>query len=253
MSHEDKLLHFSKRLPSEQPTPAIPGDAEFDQYAENYSSALALGILVTGEELNYFARSRVQWLDAQLRKLGVRPAVMVDYGCGTALAAPFFLDILGVQSFIGLDVSLKSLDTARETDGSERATFMLVDDYKPTGQADLVFCNGVFHHIPRAERPAAVNYVYRMLKPGGIFAFWENNPWNMGTFVVKHLTPLDRDARLLPPPAARRLLYTGGFAIVQTDYLFFFFRFMRRLRRFEPHLVRCPVGAQYLVLARKPL
>jgi hypothetical protein len=25
---------------------------------------------------------------------------------------------------------------------------------------------------------AAVDYVYRSLRPGGLFAFWENNPWN---------------------------------------------------------------------------
>jgi SAM-dependent methyltransferase len=60
------------------------------------------------------------------------------------------------------------------------ASFFTLSGYQPAGQADLAFCNGVFHHIPLEERAEAVAYVYRSLRPGGLFAFWENNPVEPG-------------------------------------------------------------------------
>ena len=110
----------------------------------------------------------------------------------------------------------------------------------------------MFHHIPPAEREAAVAYVHGALRPGGIFALWENNPWNPGTRLVMRRIPFDRDAETLSAPATRRLLRAGGFEIERTDFLFVFPRPLRALRPLERRLARAPLGAQYLVLARKP-
>ena len=115
----------------------------------------------------------------------------------------------------------------------------------------MVFCNGVFHHILPAERAAAVDYIFHNLRPGGIFAFWENNPWNPGTRYVMSRIPFDRDAITLSPPTARRLLCDGGFEIERTDFLFLFPRALGWLRGIEPLVCRLPLGAQYQVLARK--
>ena len=38
--------------------------------------------------------------------------------------------------------------------GSERAHFLLFDHYQPNASLDLVYCNGVFHHIPPQARAA---------------------------------------------------------------------------------------------------
>jgi len=43
---------------------------------------------------------------------------------------------------------------------------------------DLAYCNGVFHHIAPDARPEALAMIRDALKPGGLFAFWENNAWN---------------------------------------------------------------------------
>jgi hypothetical protein len=89
------------------------------------------------------------------------------------------------------------------------------------------------------------------LRPGAIFAFWENNPWNPGTRYVMRRVPFDRDAVTLSPPEARRWLRSAGFEILRTDFLFIFPRPLRWLRRLEPILSRAPLGGQYQVLCRK--
>ena len=122
--------------------------------------------------------------------------------------------------------------------------------YFPQQDLDLVFCNGVFHHIPVAERPQAVDFVYRCLRPGGLFAIWENNPWNpLHAFAMKH-SEIDKNAIPLPPPEARRLV-DSEFSVMRTDYLFFFPGSFSWVRPLEKWLIKVPLGAQYQVLARK--
>jgi SAM-dependent methyltransferase len=128
---------------------------------------------------------------------------------------------------------------------------MAIDEYRPMGTIDLAFCNGVFHHIPLNRRDEAVSYIRDALRPGGMFAFWENSPWNPGTRYVMSRIPFDRDAITLTPPEARTLLARNGFEIVRTDFLFVFPRVLSWLRVLEPHLSSLPLGAQYQILARR--
>jgi SAM-dependent methyltransferase len=122
----------------------------------------------------------------------------------------------------------------------------------PDGAIDLAFCNGVFHHIPLEQRDAALGYICSSLRPGGLFSFWENNPWNPGTRYVMSRIPFDRDAIKISPTEARGLLRKNGFEIVRTDFLFFFPNFLKVLRWTEQALAGIPLGGQYQVLCRKP-
>ena len=232
-------------------TPLESTKATFDEYASNYDAALAEGISVSGEGKEYFAKGRIQWLARCLDEMGERPANVMDYGCGTGSAAPYFFESLKVRSLVGLDTSVESLKIATRNYGSEHIQFLPFREYVPRGELDLVFCNGVFHHIPINERHRAVDYLRRSLRPGGIFAFWENNPWNPGTRIVMKRIPFDRDAITLSAPEARRLLREGGFEVMRTDFLFIFPRVLRSLRSIEPLVSRLPLGAQYQVLCRK--
>ncbi|MGH9823701.1 MAG: class I SAM-dependent methyltransferase, partial [Blastocatellia bacterium] len=166
----------------------------FDAYASNYDDAINSGLSVSGENREYFARMRVEWLARSLKRLGEKPATAIDFGCGVGSAAPFLLDCLGLESYWGIDTSAESIVVARESSSDARACFYEFHDFKSDGTADLVFCNGVFHHIPVSERPGAVDYILSSLKPGGLFAFWDNNPWNPGTQYVMSRIPFDRDA-----------------------------------------------------------
>jgi SAM-dependent methyltransferase len=224
----------------------------FDGYAENYDVALARGLSVSGEEKEFFAQRRIEWLRDCLRDYTAPVVRLMDFGCGTGSSSQLFFDILGVDYFVGTDQSSKSLEVARREHGSKRARFFLFDEHRPCGQFDLVFCNGVFHHIPPLDRVNAIDYVLRSLRPGGLFAFWENNPWNPGTRYVMSRIPFDRDAIALSPPEARNLLRLGGFDIIRTDFLFIFPRILRWCRRVEPFCSQLPLGAQYQILCRKP-
>jgi trans-aconitate methyltransferase len=179
----------------------------FDAYAANYDDALARGLSISGEDQAYFARKRVAWLVRCLRRLSVTPESIMDFGCGTGSALPFFLSMLRATAIIGVDLSLESLKIAQQTYGTERAHFLHLDHYRPQQKLDLVFCNGVFHHIPLSEQASAIDYILRSLRSGGIFALWENNPWNLGTRYVMSRIPFDRDATMLSASKARLPLY----------------------------------------------
>jgi len=182
--------------------------------------------------------------------MGVRPKRILDYGCGTGSTAKLFLELLQPDSVIGIDSSIKSVALARQAQ-SERAQFFVNSDFGPKQDIDLAYCNGVFHHIVPKDRAAALDHIARSLRPDGLFAFWENNPWNPGTRYVMSRIPFDRDAIMLAPNSARLLLRSRGFRTLRTDFLFFFPRSLRFVRPIEPLFSGFPLGGQYQILCRR--
>jgi SAM-dependent methyltransferase len=230
--------------------PADEGKPEFDKSAPTYEALFQPWLRIAGSSREYFARSRLTWLSYRLDEREIAPRRVMDFGCGTGMSLPLLADILHAKQVIGLDTSEVSLAVAHESVGSRPVELATPAKYVPQQDLDLVFCNGVFHHIPVAERPGAVDYVYRCLRPGGMFALWENNPWNpIQAFAMKH-SEIDNNAIPLPPPESRRLV-ASEFSVIRTDYLFFFPGYFGWLRPLEKWLIKVPLGAQYQVLARK--
>jgi SAM-dependent methyltransferase len=225
--------------------------SEFDDYAGSYDSALNRGLSLSGESKEYFAHARVRWLAARLSDLGVQAPHILDYGCGTGGTSPELLEQLHARMVVGVDASRESLDVARRVHADPRLQFKNIIDLEPSGQFEIVYCNGVFHHVEPDQRLDALGYVHRSLSKGGYFGFWENNPWNPGTWLVMRRIPFDRDAKPLSPPHARRLLTRAGFDVLRTDFLFLFPRVLSALRPLEARFARFPAGAQYMVLCRK--
>jgi trans-aconitate methyltransferase len=226
---------------------------QFDDYTESYEAALNQGLSATGEARDYFARRRVEWLSRCLRQLSEQPRFVMDYGCGDGSSTQILREMVRADVVVGADTSGRSLDLARRAYAGTHSRFVDLTEYEPREALDLVYCNGVFHHIPLTERPRAVNYIWCSLRPGGLFALWENNPWNPGTRYVMSRIPFDRDAVTLSPPEAGSLLRRGGFHVLRVDSLFLFPRLLKSLRWIEPLLSRIPLGGQYQVLCRKPL
>ena len=224
--------------------------AEFDKFAAAYRECVNSTLGPAGEDSDYFARGRVDWLKRILAgELNIR--TVMDYGCGVGLGTPHLFTLPSVEALIGIDVSEESLKQARANFSGEGVRFASLADYQPAAEVDLVVCCGVFHHIPLESRPEAVQFIYNSLRPGGWLAFWEHNPWNPGVVYIMNNSPIDQDAIRVNPHRARRMLRAAGFSLVRTDYLFFFPGFLGSLRFLEPALSRFPVGGQYLVLARK--
>lgn len=224
--------------------------AEFDSHAESYDEDLQHSLKVTGEDKNYFCRGRIQWLGRRLLASGWRADAVLDFGCGTGSATPFVYEFLGATHLVGADVSAASLERARREFGSERAHFQDTLSL-PESSVDVAFCNGVFHHIPPDERQACLQQVHASLRPGGIFALFENNPWNPATRYVMSRCVFDRDAITLAPPESRRRMREAGFEILETRYLFIFPAPLKALRFLEAPLSAVPLGGQYVVLGRK--
>jgi SAM-dependent methyltransferase len=223
----------------------------FDQYAEDYDAALEQGISVSGEDKEFFAKARVEYLAKRISKYGHSPSKIVDFGCGTGSATTFFLKNFPEASILGVEISYKSIEIARNRNKSERVHFALSNSQWADGSFDLVFCNGVFHHIRPEFRIEALASVSRALKPNGLFCFWENNPWNPGTRIVMSRIPFDRDAQTISPVSARRLLVKAQFQILETSSCFYFPRFLSLLRPFEFLLSHLPLGAQYQIIAQR--
>lgn len=234
--------------------PDVPGSSSaFDGVGDDYEAQLQRGVVLSGEDSSYFARERLVWLKRRLDETGRPVTDALDFGCGRGSATRLAKDILGAISVVGVDASRVLLDIANRHFAADDVRFTHRDDFAPAGQFDLVFCNGVFHHIAPADRPAALQTIWHSLRPGGTFALFENNPWNPGTRWVMSRIPFDRDAILLSPRGARRLLRGADLDPVDTDFLFFFPRFARWFRRSERWLAGVPLGAQYLVLCRRPV
>ena len=223
----------------------------FDEYAVAYEGALANAIAPSGEGREYFAAGRVAWLNRCLIGAREKPRELLDFGCGDGATTPLLLAGLYAESATGIDVSAKSLAIARKNHATPRVRFESIAEFHTSGRIDLAYCNGVFHHIALIHRAEALALVNRALRRGGLFSFWENNPWSLATRYVMSRCVFDRDAITLTPPEARHLLQSGGFEILRTDFRFIFPRVLRALRKMEDFLYRLPIGTQYQILCRK--
>lgn len=227
-----------------------PMGSQFDQYAKNYNEVVDSALAATGEGKDYFASARVGWIAQHLKRFELSPTVLLDYGCGNGANAELLIRTLKLESLIGVDVSEKSIEEARRG-APAGALFATLAERLPREEADIAYCCGVFHHIPPEERPAALEYVYRSLKNGGVFTFFEHNPWNPGTRHIMANCEFDEDAITISPREAVAVLRCAGFEILGREFLFFFPRWLSAFRRLEPALAKVPLGGQYVVLARK--
>ncbi len=223
----------------------------FDAYAAQYEQTLNTGLKISGEAPEYFARRRIEWTRHVLLDKS-QPRRVLDFGCGVGLAVPLLHEVIQPEFVCGFDPSQAAVERARDELGNTNTQFTATCDQISVGGFDLAYCNGVFHHILPKDRPEALQTVYRSLRPGGWFAIWENNPWNLGTRYVMSRIPFDRDADVISPMACRKMLSTAGFRVVRSDAWFLFPRMLGWLRPIERLLYWLPLGAQYLILAQKP-
>ena len=223
----------------------------FDAYASKYDKELQKGLLLTGEDKTYFARRRVQWIAKLLGNELLNIRYGIDYGCGIGDTAPILSEILGLEKVIGMDISHQALEKAKKKYFSPNIQFIHPSENIPEGKIDLLYCNGVFHHIPNRNHLETLNFFNHLLRKDGILAFWENNPWNLGTRLAMKLVPFDKGAKLLWPAQAKKNIQLSRFDVFNESYLFIFPKIMQFFRRVEPLLARLPIGGQYLILAKK--
>ena len=224
---------------------------EFDAYADDYESALGQGLAVSGEGREFFAHGRLAFLRDCLRERGPAPARVMDFGCGTGTSVPIIRELFRAETIVGVDESARSIERAAAKHAAPGVTFSVSDGFVAQANFDLVYTSGVFHHVPVPQRPATFAFLRDALRPGGLLAVWENNPWSLPARYVMSRIPFDRDAVMLSARRVRQLARAQGFRVLRTDYLFIFPAALRRLRPLELMARRAPLGAQYQVLCAK--
>ena len=232
---------------------------EFDRHAASYDGGLDNPVKrMMGRDADQFIAVKARWLlrrERGLRDGGLR---LLDYGCGAGDLMRV-LAALGAQgSFSGCDVSGGMLAEADKRwprrlgpppalarqDGA-RTPFA-------DGQFDVATISAVLHHVPVAGRAAVYAELGRVVKPGGRIYVFEHNPRNP---LVRHViarTPIDANAILLDAREVQDGLLGSGRYELETDYLMFMPPGLPWLGFVDRALAWLPLGAQYVVAARKP-
>jgi len=235
-----------------------PADQDQDPFGaadlDSYDSDLNQGLSLSGEGKDYFASGRLEQVAHRLSSHEIPPpARILDYGCGPGNATLSLSERWPQATVVGVDTSESLVAVARANAAGRSQCRFDTPDTLPADQLfDLVYCNGVFHHIPVAERQGVLAWIYARMAPGAVFALWENNSWNPGTRWVMRRIPFDRDAVLLSPRYAVRMLRKAGYESMAYDFAFIFPKCLKALRPLERFLCKLPLGAQYQVVCRKP-
>lgn len=228
--------------------------ATFDTSAAIYTEQLEKGISLSGESADYFVEGRVQFLANYLEHhMPLHALQVLDFGCGVGNACGTLREQLRALRVTGIDCSTKSIDIAQRRYADSVVYDWAVDGHSiAPASMDVVYTSGVFHHIEPEQRQAELKSIFGWLKPGGYLALFENNPWNLGTKWVMSRIAFDADAQCLTPVETRKRLAAAGFEVHETRSLFYFPRFLSFLRPLEGLLSPIPLGAQYVVMAKRP-
>lgn len=217
-----------------------------------YDSLLNQGLRLSGESRQYFAKCRVEHL-IQFISDGPAPSRILDFGCGTGDTSALLAAKFAGAEVIGVDSSEAVIASANERFGGRRVRFAPVSRMPGIGTFDLAYMNGVLHHISPTSRLMAMYDIAERLRPGGHLMIFENNPFSPAARWVMRRIPFDREAILVWPHEAARLIRDVGLLTPhRTRYFFIFPRALRLLRPFEARLSGLPFGAQYLVIGRRP-
>jgi SAM-dependent methyltransferase len=223
------------------------------EYLSGYKDDVNHAIAFSGLDMDMFARGRIADMVDLLRlhsDVAPEAASCLDIGCGLAVSHPLQFKSLG--RLTGVDISASAIDTARANNPGI--------EYRHQAGAQLPFEDASFdfsstvcvmHHVLPDQWSSFVAEAWRVTRPGGLFAIYEHNPINPLTRWAVWRCPFDHDAVLLRMRHTRKLLIEQGFEIVTMRYLFFLPVDRAWARRLERLLRWFPLGAQYVICARR--
>ena len=225
----------------------------FDAYTERYRDAVQKSISFSGADHDLFTRIKADVL-LDLASESVGPAerlAFLDVGCGPGETDSFLEG--RVRRLAGVDVAAGMVERARRRNPWGEYRHYAAGDPIPydDGSFDVCFTICVLHHVAAERRPALVEEMKRVCRPGGLVAVFEHNPLNPLTRKAVRDCEFDRGVKLLTREAAARLLHACGLS-PRGRYIEFFPCDSGVLRRIEARLGWLPLGAQYAVFAQRP-
>lgn len=222
---------------------------DFDNFTDSYNTLLQESTSFFSASEVYFAKYKVDILRSQVP---IRTNRLLEYGCGIGRNIPFLRSAFPFATIIGSDISVASLEIAREQNPGIEFIVEQPDEYLDD-LYDVIFIAGVFHHIQVSERPYVMHKLFRRLSPGGKIVIFEHNPFNPITRKIVNKCPYDADAKLLRPHELKTLLADVGFTEFSRAYCLFVPPSLSLLLKIERKLGWLPLGGQYYVKATRPL
>ncbi len=225
--------------------------SEFDQHATTYARAVNDSIAFSGLKVDTFVRAKAFHLRELFLKNGIGPTDrIVDVGCGIGTYEIELSDQW--SNMAGIDVSEESIAQAKLN--CNKAEFLGFDGKTMpfTSQSvAAVFAICVWHHVPVEDWSLFLSEIRRILRPGGLLAVFEHNPWNPLTRWAVERCVFDKNAVLLSMPTARELHCEAGFTLAKSAYILSIPATGGIAGRIDRWLEPLPTGAQYMVVARK--
>jgi SAM-dependent methyltransferase len=226
---------------------------EFDQYSATYAELLKDPIRdrFGGETSAFFHQRKRDLIRTYFRDRHIRTQSMsyLDLGCGKGELASLLRD--DFSRVAGCDPSAGMLDTAQGIETRVQQDLRSI----PFGDDEFDFVTAVcvYHHVAPEARQALTREVGRVLKPSGVFAIIEHNPYNPATRLIVSRTPVDTGAILLKQGETEELLRATGFFPAASRYFLYFPKLLYRWTgdSVEAWFGRLPLGGQYAVFATK--
>jgi SAM-dependent methyltransferase len=232
--------------------------AEFDRHAAAYDGGLDNPIKrMMGDSADQFIAVKVRWLLRREPALKTGGLAVLDYGCGAGDLLRVLAGLGAQANFTGCDVSAGMLGEVgkRWPPALGPVPALATQDGAHTPfadrQFDVVTISAVLHHVPVDEREAVYRELGRVLRPGGRIYVFEHNPRNPLVRYVIARTPIDENAILLDAREVRYGLLDTARYDLDTDYLMFMPPGIAFLQGVDRTLAWLPLGAQYVVTARK--
>jgi SAM-dependent methyltransferase len=225
---------------------------DFDCYADSYRDTVQRSIDFTGQDHETFIlRKALHLVDLASRRLGDPAGLQVlDVGCGVGLAHRYLSGIF--HDLHGVDTAEAALRQAAATNPS--VSYQVYGGGQLPFNAerfDLAFAVCVAHHVPPRERGRFASELRRVVRPDGVVALFEHNPFNPLTRVAVSRCDFDEDAVLLTRRQAARLLEESGLRPLEARYIVFFPFERSRSAAIERRLAWLPAAAQYYVAAAR--
>lgn len=217
----------------------------FDDYSSSYEDLLRESTKRYADDSEFFARYKI---DLVAGNMSSPPRRVLEYGCGTGRNIRYIRAVFPSAEIVGTDISAASLEVARSAQPG--ASFEVEHDELDIGTFDLIFVANVFHHIPPAERSAAMRTIARRLTPTGSVFIFEHNPYNPITQRIVSTCPFDADAILLKPSELRALFSGAKIRLQKMSYCLFIPPKLSWLLPIEKFLGWLPLGGQYWLAGR---
>jgi len=220
------------------------------QYRKNHTDNIKQ---ISGVDSNYFSEYKVR--EVMQCEKNAQDYIILDFGCGDGNSAPYFIEHLLPISYYGIDISSKSIETAKQHK-LDRCYFQTFDGEKipfDNNTFDIVFMANVLHHIDCAYHKIILSECYRVLKKSGRLYIFEHNHLNPITSKIVKDCKFDVGAKLVPANNIIKTVKEVGFIDFQRKYTIFFPRkfLFKHLVPFEKYLSWCPLGGQYYIKCYK--